>query len=98
MITLSYDSSTLLHKEKYKYARTLASGASTFQRMKETKMKLLVLLVLFGLSAAQHDPHYKHGHSSIVHLFEWRWADIAEECERYLAPNGFGGVQVITPT
>lgn len=32
-----------------------------------------------------------------MHLFEWRWADIALECERYLAPNGFGGVQISPP-
>ena len=30
----------------------------------------------------------------IVHLFEWKWADIAAECENFLAPKGFGGVQV----
>jgi alpha-amylase len=32
-----------------------------------------------------------------VHLFEWKWNDIAEECERVLAPNGYGGVQVSPP-
>ncbi len=32
-----------------------------------------------------------------VHLFEWRWADIALECERYLGPNGFTAVQVSPP-
>lgn len=30
----------------------------------------------------------------MVHLMDWRWADIANECETFLAPNGFGGVQV----
>ncbi|XP_076834577.1 amyAc_bac_euk_AmyA and Aamy_C domain-containing protein [Brachyhypopomus gauderio] len=60
-------------------------------------MKLLGLVALFALSFAQHDPHMKHGRTSIVHLFEWRWADIAVECERYLAPNGFGGVQISPP-
>jgi len=59
-------------------------------------MKLLILVALFGLSLAQHNPNTKQGRTSIVHLFEWRWADIAEECERFLAPNGFGGVQVST--
>ncbi|TST47702.1 Pancreatic alpha-amylase [Bagarius yarrelli] len=49
-------------------------------------MKLLILAVLLGLSLAQHNPHTKHGRTSIVHLFEWRWTDIADECERYLAP------------
>ena len=58
------------------------------------KMKLLIFVALLGLSLAQHSPHTKHGRTSIVHLFEWRWADIAAECERYLAPNGYGGVQV----
>uniref|UniRef100_H3BVK0 alpha-amylase n=1 Tax=Tetraodon nigroviridis TaxID=99883 RepID=H3BVK0_TETNG len=31
------------------------------------------------------------------HLFEWRWSDIAAECERFLGPNGFGGVQISPP-
>ncbi|XP_017550028.1 amyAc_bac_euk_AmyA and Aamy_C domain-containing protein isoform X2 [Pygocentrus nattereri] len=62
------------------------------------EMKLLVLAGLFGLSLGQHDPHMKHGRTSIVHLFEWRWADIATECERYLAPKGFGGVQISPPS
>lgn len=57
-------------------------------------MKLFILVALFGLSLAQHNPHTKHGRTAIVHLFEWRWADIAAECERFLAPNGYGGVQV----
>jgi alpha-amylase len=32
-----------------------------------------------------------------VHLFEWKWNDIAEECEQVLSPNGYGGVQVSPP-
>jgi len=27
-------------------------------------------------------------------LFEWKFSDIADECERFLAPRGFAGVQV----
>lgn len=61
-------------------------------------MKLLILAVLLGLSLAQYNPHTKHGRTSIVHLFEWRWKDIAAECERYLAPNGYGGVQISPPS
>lgn len=30
----------------------------------------------------------------MVHLFEWKWVDIASECERFLAPRGYGAVQV----
>ena len=33
-----------------------------------------------------------------VHLFEWRWHDIAEECERYLGPAGFEAVQISPPS
>lgn len=32
-----------------------------------------------------------------VHLFEWTWPDVAEECERYLGPQGFRAVQVSPP-
>ncbi|XP_016370891.1 alpha-amylase 1-like [Sinocyclocheilus rhinocerous] len=56
-------------------------------------MKLLILAALLGLSLAQFNPNTRDGKTAIVHLFEWRWADIAAECERYLGPNGFGGVQ-----
>ena len=33
----------------------------------------------------------------IVHLFEWKWKDIANECEEYLGPKGFCAVQVSPP-
>ncbi|RYZ96854.1 MAG: hypothetical protein EOP11_22860, partial [Proteobacteria bacterium] len=33
-----------------------------------------------------------------VQLFEWPWKSVAEECERYLGPNGFSAVQVSPPT
>ena len=34
----------------------------------------------------------------IVHLFEWQWNDIAAECEDYLGPAGYCGVQVMMMT
>lgn len=43
---------------------------------------------------AHHNPNYKRNRSVIVHLFEWKFSDIAAECEQFLAPNGFAGVQV----
>ena len=33
-----------------------------------------------------------------VHLFEWKWSDIALECETFLGPNGFAAVQVSPPS
>ena len=32
-----------------------------------------------------------------VHLFEWKWTDIASECEQYLGRAGFKAVQVSPP-
>ena len=36
-------------------------------------------------------------HSVIVQLFEWSWPDIAQECETWLGPNGYGAVQISPP-
>ena len=33
----------------------------------------------------------------MVHLFEWRWDDVARECERVLGPAGVSAVQVSPP-
>jgi alpha-amylase len=34
---------------------------------------------------------------SMVHLFSWRWPDVALECERFLGPRGYKAVQVSPP-
>ena len=33
-----------------------------------------------------------------VHLFEWRWPDIARECEVWLGPRGYKAVQISPPS
>lgn len=68
--------------------------ACGFSHSATGNMKLFVLIALFGLGFAQHNPNTRDGRTAIVHLFEWRWADIAAECERFLGPKGFAGVQV----
>lgn len=55
---------------------------------------LVYALAILSAVAAYNDPHYVPGHDGIVHLFEWKWPDIAKECENFLGPMGFGGVQV----
>ncbi|XP_017466646.1 PREDICTED: alpha-amylase-related protein [Rhagoletis zephyria] len=63
---------------------------------KSTSLGYLTVIFL-TLSAAiqgQHEPHWWINRNTIVHLFEWKWTDIAKECERFLAPQGFAGVQV----
>jgi alpha-amylase len=34
----------------------------------------------------------------MVHLFEWRWTDIARECEVFLGPRGYKAVQISPPS
>jgi alpha-amylase len=48
------------------------------------------------------DPTYRpSGHAAagdvFVHLFEWKWTDIANECETVLGPAGFKAVQISPP-
>ena len=53
-------------------------------------------LCLTALSASEYtDPHCG-GKQVIVHLFEWKHTDVAQECERSLAGKGYCGVQVRT--
>lgn len=59
------------------------------------KMKIFFLLVaIVAVAQAQYDPHQWADRSTMVHLFEWKWDDIAAECENFLGPKGFAGVQV----
>ena len=44
--------------------------------------------------SAYSDPHFVGDRRVIVHLMEWRYEDIAKECELFLGPYGYGGVQV----
>ncbi|XP_078052959.1 alpha-amylase [Augochlora pura] len=60
-------------------------------------LAIAALLGLFSVAVVQADhniPNYAPGHDGMVHLFEWKWKDIATECETFLGPMGFGGVQV----
>lgn len=45
------------------------------------------------ISEATGDPD----HIAFVHLFEWSWNDIAQECADFLGPNGYTAVQVSPP-
>ncbi|KAF5276538.1 hypothetical protein FQR65_LT03968 [Abscondita terminalis] len=54
-----------------------------------------VLIFLFLDSGfCQKNPNWWYNRNSIVHLFEWKWNDIANECERFLQHKGYAGVQV----
>jgi alpha-amylase len=46
---------------------------------------------------AEASPASPGAHDVIVHLFEWPWSSVANECTTVLGPKGFGGVQVSPP-
>ncbi|XP_055915746.1 alpha-amylase A-like [Eupeodes corollae] len=63
-------------------------------------MKLLIIIAIlrcFAFSVGQFEANSKANGKAIVHMFEWKWNDIAAECENFLGPKGFGGVQVSPP-
>ncbi|XP_056641155.1 alpha-amylase-like [Diorhabda sublineata] len=63
-------------------------------------MPLLLVVICCGsipTALGQKDNHFASGRNTIVHLFEWHWDAIAAECENFLGPNGFAGVQVSPP-
>nr|AGN55419.1 amylase [Pinctada fucata]AGN55420.1 amylase [Pinctada fucata] len=43
------------------------------------------------------NPTCAPGRYTITHLFEWKWTDIADECEKFLGPYGYCGVQISPP-
>ncbi|KHJ99107.1 hypothetical protein OESDEN_00900 [Oesophagostomum dentatum] len=42
-------------------------------------------------------PNTLSDRQTMVHLFEWKWSDIAAECENFLQYYGYGAVQVSPP-
>ena len=61
-----------------------------------TLLPALLPALLSGLSAAP-TLAAPPAPTTLVHLFEWTWADIATECETYLGPNGYRAVQISPP-
>lgn len=55
---------------------------------------LLFLLAVVSFVNGQHNLNQLPERSVIVNLFEWRFKEIALECEHWLGPKGFGAVQV----
>lgn len=59
---------------------------------------LIIVLILNSLiNSSLSRAFIRSERTVIVHLFEWKWNDIADECERFLGPHGFAGVQISPP-
>merc|ERR1712002_908683 len=63
----------------------------------DLKLSLVLIFSIIHGGLAYTESHCKDQKQVIVHLFEWSWNDIANECESYLGPKGFCGVQVSPP-
>jgi alpha-amylase len=48
-------------------------------------------------ASGTNEPKYTGPRTVMVHLFEWKWDDVARECETFLGPKGFAAVQVSPP-
>ncbi|KAK9688400.1 Alpha amylase, catalytic domain [Popillia japonica] len=59
-----------------------------------TWFSLINLACLFVGILGQWDPNMPEDRNTIVHLFEWKFSDVAAECERFLQHKGYGGVQL----
>lgn len=57
-----------------------------------TPLKPLALATALGLVCSQ-----AYAKDVSVHLFEWTWPEIAEECENFLGPKGYNAVQISPP-
>lgn len=52
------------------------------------QVSALILISLANSVFGQFDPNFVGNRQGIVHLFEWKWTDIADECENFLGPKG----------
>ena len=58
-------------------------------------IRIILLVFVNIVNAGDFDETYNlPTRNTMVHLFEWKWTDIANECEKYLSKHGFGTVQV----
>merc|ERR1719295_600351 len=60
-----------------------------------TTVSFLVLVA--GFASADYSDTQCGNKQAIVHLFEWSWDSVARECEQFLGPKGFCGVQISPP-
>ncbi|XP_044734694.1 alpha-amylase-related protein-like [Chrysoperla carnea] len=63
------------------------------QQKKIWQLLLFLAIICIQQSVQQKNPHYIGNRTTMVHLFEWKFDDIAKECEQFLGPYGYGGLQ-----
>ncbi|XP_011500034.1 PREDICTED: alpha-amylase 2 isoform X2 [Ceratosolen solmsi marchali] len=54
----------------------------------------VIVNIFINIMTVSVTTNYLNDRTTMVHLFEWKWNDIANECEKFLGPMGYAGVQV----
>lgn len=98
---MSYKATTLIpvpsQIEKMTRILTTLGKLKSFLKIYQKFIVLIALLLVINGTWGYTKPQCQGKRQVIVHLFEWRWPDIANECEAYLGPKGFCAVQVSPP-
>jgi hypothetical protein len=64
-------------------------------RMNPVHFLVFLLVLICGVDAGTYnDLQTWPNRSVIVHLFEWKYKDIAKECETFLSKYNYGAVQI----
>ncbi|BFM21479.1 alpha amylase C-terminal domain-containing protein [Gilvimarinus japonicus] len=71
---------------------------ATPKRLKQKTFTRLPFKQFVGAAALTLAAQSSYAGTAFVHLFEWSWNDIADECENFLGPKGFDAVQISPPT
>ena len=51
-------------------------------------MRGIVIIIAASANSPYHNANCAGNREALVHLFEWKWSDIAAECERFLGRPG----------
>src|SRR5688500_19123350 len=79
--------------------KILASTPVSHRTLMKTLALLFWTILMTSTAMASRPAKYINGapRTVFVQLFEWRWADVARECEVFLGPRGFAAVQISPP-
>src|SRR4051812_19048012 len=88
-----------LHFAHTCYWKVAKPGSSSWLGM---RVFFLFCLLAFAAYEAESnddydDPQTFPNTTTLVHLFEWKWMDVATECENFLSKYNYGAVQISPP-
>ncbi|MBK8211978.1 MAG: alpha-amylase family protein [Rhodospirillales bacterium] len=73
------------------YNSSLDQGGVMFDVAARFRRPLLTIAAALAFPAVA---QAQESRTAFVQLFEWKWTDVAKECETWLGPKGFAAVQI----